>query len=121
MSDKEDEFLDSVLDSIVFQQPKTQTSEENLESIQQPIDQPVNIVDLIIQCPHCQGEIFVDQINCGIFRHGVFKHNLEQIPPHSPQDLCEQLVENDLIFGCGKPFQIKYEQGSFHISICDYI
>ena len=38
-----------------------------------------NINTIIINCPHCNEEvlIFSYEINCGIFRHGVFKENMQ--------------------------------------------
>jgi DNA-directed RNA polymerase subunit RPC12/RpoP len=36
-----------------------------------------------IQCPHCNGTVMVKQLNCKIFRHGVFKKNGKQINPHA--------------------------------------
>lgn len=26
-----------------------------------------------IQCPNCNGEIIIDEINCNVFRHAYFK------------------------------------------------
>jgi hypothetical protein len=55
------------------------------------------------------------------------KHNGNQIDPHSSKDLCDYYVEKQLIFGCGKPFQIVINQNSknnddkFITVICDYI
>lgn len=74
----------------------------------------------IFQCPHCHDYVIVanNEINCGIFRHGIFIHSHEQIPPHASQKECEQLFEQKLIYGCGKPFQI-CEGNS--VKICDYI
>ena len=36
---------------------------------------------MIITCPHCAEIIWIDEINCGIFRHGILKSNLIQIDP----------------------------------------
>lgn len=63
-------------------------------------------MELIIECPHCSEIVQIEQINCGIFRHAVYKYNMEPIPPHSTQQECEELVEKELVWGCGKPFQI---------------
>ena len=73
----------------------------------------------IFQCPHCADYIVVkaSEINCKIFRHGVMKDNLQQVSPHAPKDRCDYLKENDLIYGCGKPF--KFDGKS--VEICDYI
>jgi len=86
-----------------------------------------------IKCPHCQGDIIVSktEINCGIFRHGIYKNNYQPIDPHLPKNECDRLVSNDLIYGCGKPFKILVTQKcnerseqleiQLNVSICDYI
>lgn len=73
---------------------------------------------MIITCPHCRDPVWIDQLNCRIFRHGVFKHNYEQIPPHSPKTDCDRFVELNLIYGCGKPFCIDLNG---QVVTCDYI
>jgi hypothetical protein len=72
---------------------------------------------LIVKCPHCNESVIIEQINCGIFRHGVYKINNDQIDPHMNKEACEELIKNDLIYGCGKPFQIVNNEAV----ICDYI
>jgi hypothetical protein len=34
---------------------------------------------LIVKCPHCNESVIIEQINCAIFRHGVYKINNDQI------------------------------------------
>ena len=75
----------------------------------------------IIICPNCNEPIIIEQINCGIFRHGAYKSTGEQIDPHSPKPVCDELKQNDLIYGCGKPFQIILQDGKMIVQICDYI
>jgi len=69
-----------------------------------------------IECPHCKQKIWVEELNCGIFRCGVLKENGEQIPPHASKEDCETYLQRG-IYGCSKPFQIKNNI----IFICDYI
>jgi len=77
---------------------------------------------IIVLCPHCEEYIEVLKLNCCIFRHGVFKHNGKQIDPHCKKDLCDKYINENLIYGCGKPFKIiKDENGNFIPEICDYI
>lgn len=73
----------------------------------------------IFNCPHCMMDIIVNknQLNCKIFRCGVYKKNGNQIPPHSKKEVCVKLFENNLIYGCGKPFM--YKNG--YVEPCDYI
>jgi hypothetical protein len=69
-----------------------------------------------IECPHCQQKIWIEELNCGIFRCGVLKENGEQIPPHVSKEECDTYIQKG-IYGCSKPFQIKKNV----IFICDYI
>ena len=84
-------------------------------------------MDLELKCPHCNESIFISQINCGIFRHGFLKNNLQQINPHASFEECENYIKNDLIIGCCKPFQIinenneNNENNKYNIIICNYI
>lgn len=74
---------------------------------------------IIIKCPHCLDEVLVmrNEINCTIFRHGVLKSNFQQMNPHAPKSECHSLSENNLIYGCGKPFKIVNDMAVE----CDYI
>ena len=72
---------------------------------------------LVIICPHCNEMVIIEQLNCAIFRHGVFKASGKQIPPHSSKEECDNWVKNNNIYGCGKPFKV--EEGK--AVICDYI
>ena len=72
---------------------------------------------MLIRCPHCSIAIFIEQQNCNIYRCGVFKSTFQPIPPHLPKNDCYELVKQNLIYGCGKPFRIIDN----NILICDYI
>lgn len=76
---------------------------------------------MLITCPHCKETRFIEQINCGIFRDGVFKSNLQQIPPHLSQYECDKIYEEGLIIGCGKPFRVYLDNTTYKVEICDYI
>ena len=76
---------------------------------------------IIVQCPHCKGEIVIEQLNCKIFRHGIFKKNGKQINPHEKKVVCDMYIEKDLIFGCGKPFKVIEKKDKYEAIICDYI
>ncbi len=75
----------------------------------------------ILKCPHCNELLIIEKINCAIFRHGIMKKNLKQIDPHSLKELCDYFVNNDLIYGCGKPFRIVFKDNNLETEICDYI
>ena len=59
-----------------------------------------------MNCPHCGISIEIEQINCAIFRCGIYKQNGQQIPPHLPKEECDRLFCENLIYGCGRPFII---------------
>ena len=76
----------------------------------------------LTECPHCNIKIEILELNCRIFRCGVYKHNLENINPHLSKEECDKLVEENLIYGCSKPFIIIGESNNIYISEkCDYI
>lgn len=78
--------------------------------------------NLMVQCPHCNDYVLILEINCAIFRHGILKQNEKQIDPHSPKELCDYYVANNLIYGCGKPFKIVINKEEKIIAEkCDYI
>ncbi len=60
----------------------------------------------IVECPHCLMMIEITEINCAIFRHGVYKKNNKQINPHMSKADCDKLFNQGKIYGCGKPFKI---------------
>lgn len=76
---------------------------------------------IIVQCPHCEGPIEVVEVNCAIFRHGVFKQTGIQMHPHETKEKCDELIEKNLIYGCGKPFKITIINNTYVAEICDYI
>jgi hypothetical protein len=71
---------------------------------------------MIVLCPHCEHYTMIEQLNCGIFRHAVFKDGTD-VPPHSSKKDCERFVELDLVLGCCKPFQIVNQT----VIKCEYI
>jgi hypothetical protein len=74
---------------------------------------------IIVNCPHCKEyiQIFKKEFNCKIFRHGIYKSNGKQIPPHLEKDKCDALYNQGKIYGCGKPFLLNDNKAV----ICDYI
>jgi hypothetical protein len=78
------------------------------------------IINIIVNCPHCNVPILIEQLNCRIFRHGILKSNNTQINPHASKEECDYYINNNLILGCGKPFRI-LENNEFKTVICEYI
>ena len=76
---------------------------------------------MLISCPHCNTFIFIEQINCGIFRHAILIDTLEQINQHTSKEICDELSKNKKIIGCGKPFKIIKINDNINITICEYI
>lgn len=75
----------------------------------------------IVICPHCNELIIIDQINCGIFRHGIFIETKQQIDPHAKKIDCDFYLQNNMIYGCGKPFKIIWENNTIKAIECEYI
>ena len=61
--------------------------------------------------------VIIQKINCAIFRHGSIKKTGKQMKPHLNQADCEELIKNNLIYGCGKPFRIVNGKAV----VCEYI
>ena len=78
---------------------------------------------IVVKCPHCDSFIFIfkKELNCKIFRHGVYKDTLKQINPHMNKVDCDNLVKNSEILGCAKPFTIVFAHEKYHAEKCDYI
>lgn len=74
---------------------------------------------VVTQCPHCQGTIIVQrsEINCAIFRHAVYRATLQPINPHAAKVECDQLVEQNQVWGCAKPFRLMNDVAV----ACEYI
>ena len=64
--------------------------------------------EIILTCPHCLQLCIVlkKEINCAIFRHGVYIKTMKQIDPHANKKICDELALKGLIHGCGKPFRL---------------
>jgi len=78
--------------------------------------------NIIVQCPHCQDSILIEQLNCRIFRHGILKDTGKQMDPHASKEVCDSLFSQNLIYGCGKPFKIDItNEETYTVFICDYI
>ena len=80
-------------------------------------------MELYFECPHCKLLFSVKkkELNCGIFRHAVYKHNLQPINPHETKEICDNLVKDDLVYGCAKPFEIIKNNDKYIVQICEYI
>jgi hypothetical protein len=71
---------------------------------------------MLIVCPHCSNSVWIEEVNCGIFRHAVYK-NGDPVNPHASEEECNMLLRNDLVYGCAKPFRLNGNEPE----ICDYI
>jgi hypothetical protein len=47
------------------------------------------------------------ELNCLIFRCGIFKDTLHQLDPHLCKEECDRLFKEGKIYGCGKPFRVE--------------
>jgi len=74
----------------------------------------------LVQCPHCQQWIDIVELNCRIFRCGIFISNGQQIPPHASKEECDRIQGE--IYGCGRPFRVDpCADGSYVATVCGYI
>lgn len=73
----------------------------------------------VVICPHCTEPILIEALNCGIFRHGVYIASGEQMDPHASKEVCDALVADKKIYGCGKPFRVAND--TLEATMCDYI
>lgn len=78
-------------------------------------------MNIYIICPHCDCIVEIESVNCGIFRHGIYKSSYKQIDAHMPKELCEKIIIEKLIYGCGKPFRIIFNNEKYNAIPCDYI
>jgi hypothetical protein len=76
-----------------------------------------------LPCPHCNNviEIHLNEINCKIYRHAVYKDTYEQIDPHMSKEKIAELIATESILGCGKPFQIVVMKDGCKLVECEYI
>lgn len=76
-------------------------------------------------CPNLncgrQFEVLLLEVNCKIFRCGIFKSNFQQINPHESKELCDKYALDNIIFGCGRPFQLVQSISVWSVEICEYI
>jgi hypothetical protein len=84
------------------------------------------LINIIVTCPHCNNQVLIEHLNCKIFRHGMLKSNNTQINPHASKIDCDDYINNNLIYGCGKPFKIieiinENINNEFQAVICEYI
>ena len=75
----------------------------------------------VLKCVNCDEYLIIEKLNCGIFRHGVFKSNQTQIPPHESKEKCDGYIKKNVIYGCGKPFKVSLVNNIYVIEKCDYI
>jgi hypothetical protein len=75
----------------------------------------------IVTCPHCQEFVQIAQVNCAVFRHGVYKDTFEQVSPHLSLNHCTELRSTGRVYGCCKPFKVVLKDGTYEAVVCDYI
>jgi hypothetical protein len=70
-------------------------------------------------CPHCKVmcQVKKSDIRCTIFRHAVYKSNLNFVNPHASEKECEKWLSTGEVYGCAKPFKFDGNK----VEICGYI
>lgn len=79
------------------------------------------LTEIYVKCPHCECMIELIQINCGIFRHGVYKSTMQQMNAHASETECNDAIMKDEIYGCGKPFRVELINDEYIAITCPYI
>jgi hypothetical protein len=79
--------------------------------------------DILFTCCHCNNIFIVNtqEFNCKIIRHAIYKKTLTQIDPHLSKPICDKLIKNNEIYGCGKPLKIVKTKNKWTVEICEYI
>jgi hypothetical protein len=54
----------------------------------------VPFLPFAVECPHCRCMVIIEQINCAIFRHGIYKSTGVQMNPHESKELCDTTFLN---------------------------
>ena len=68
-------------------------------------------------CPRCFCSLELVEINCGVFRCGIFKRSFESISPHATKGEILEWLSKDMIYGCGTPLELVDGK----LVVCDYI
>jgi hypothetical protein len=76
---------------------------------------------MFVVCPHCNQSIEIIALNCRIFRCGIYKSNYKQLDPHLSKVECIRVFNENLIYGCGKPFMVIVNGDIMTTEPCDYI
>ena len=80
-------------------------------------------MNILFKCPHCEHYFImnINELNCRIIRHAVYKNNFRQVNPHLSKQQCDLLVQDDLVYGCCKPVKITQNDNEYSAVECDYI
>ena len=73
------------------------------------------------KCPHCKilTQIFVHEIACNMFRHASQSTNWNSnIGPHTSKAIIDQLLVQNRLVGCGKPFRFMPDRA--FVEPCEY-
>ena len=78
-------------------------------------------MEFVIACPNCKTYFVItkNDLNCGIFRCAILKHNQKQVNPHATMEVMETLLNQNKIIGCGAAFCIPCPN-SMEPKLCSY-
>jgi|TARA_B100001971_G_scaffold60976_1_gene55967 hypothetical protein len=80
---------------------------------------------LTFKCPYEDCKLYIEvakkELNCKIFRHGVLKNNNKQINPHSSKQICDNLSQQNAVYGCARPFKLIPKFDGYYPEQCAYI
>ena len=64
----------------------------------------------VFRCPHCKISIEILELNCGIFRCGIYEYKAgiyKQLPAHGKKSTIDKIKKKYKVYGCGNPIQYK--------------
>ncbi len=61
---------------------------------------------MLIICPNCNEYVEILELNCCIFRHGVYINTMQQINPHLNKIECDILFNENKILGMENHFKL---------------
>ena len=61
---------------------------------------------IFVSCPYCDGTVEINETNKMYFRHGIFKSTGMPMQSEIKDDICNQIIKSNAIYGCGKKFII---------------
>ncbi len=125
------EFMNENEEQNAIEVSKLITSQLTTTPLRTPVTLDNDTGMYIFECPQCGlfTQVGKNEVACHIFRHAFYYNKLpngmvltEQLNPHAPKEVCDQLKKEGKILGCGRPFKfVRNQDNTYSAEICDYI